>query len=151
MADITFLGLNRSVCEAICLLMQAFFPAHFGEVTDAVNPDAKSPEMTARAREILTPALAVVLRSREEAEKQSNVFFDALPSVREVLDTDIEAAYYGDPAATGRVAVILTYPGFYATFIPAQRSGVISSSTTEQGSSSAKRRPSGSMSKSISM
>lgn len=37
-------------------------------------------------------------------------FFTGLPEVREILSTDIEAAYAGDPAAIGREEVVLSYP-----------------------------------------
>jgi serine O-acetyltransferase len=37
-------------------------------------------------------------------------FFQSLPEVREILHTDIEAAYEGDPAALSREEVILSYP-----------------------------------------
>jgi serine O-acetyltransferase len=37
-------------------------------------------------------------------------FFQSLPEVRELLDSDIEAAYKGDPAAMNREEVILSYP-----------------------------------------
>jgi serine O-acetyltransferase len=37
-------------------------------------------------------------------------FFQALPDVREILHTDIEAAYEGDPAAMNKEEVILSYP-----------------------------------------
>jgi len=37
-------------------------------------------------------------------------FFETLPEVREILHTDIEAAYEGDPAAMNREEIILSYP-----------------------------------------
>jgi len=37
-------------------------------------------------------------------------FFQTLPEVRDILHTDIEAAYEGDPAALNREEVILSYP-----------------------------------------
>ena len=37
-------------------------------------------------------------------------FFETLPEVRELLHTDIEAAFEGDPAAMNREEVILSYP-----------------------------------------
>jgi Serine acetyltransferase len=37
-------------------------------------------------------------------------FFQSLPEVRELLNSDIEAAYRGDPAAMNREEVILSYP-----------------------------------------
>jgi len=37
-------------------------------------------------------------------------FFEALPALRELLGTDIEAAFAGDPAALNREEIILSYP-----------------------------------------
>ena len=41
-------------------------------------------------------------------------FLDELPAVRELLATDAEAAYHGDPAARSYAEIILAYPGFFA-------------------------------------
>lgn len=41
-------------------------------------------------------------------------FFDQLPELYRVLNTDISAIYKGDPAAVSEFEVIRTYPGFYA-------------------------------------
>lgn len=44
-------------------------------------------------------------------------YFAALPTIKELALTDIEAIYLGDPAAINKAEVIITYPGFYATLI----------------------------------
>ena len=41
-------------------------------------------------------------------------FLEALPELRTALATDVEAAYEGDPAASGTDEVIFCYPGLYA-------------------------------------
>jgi serine O-acetyltransferase len=41
-------------------------------------------------------------------------FFEDLPELYRVLNTDIQAIYEGDPAAHNEFEVIRTYPGFYA-------------------------------------
>ena len=41
-------------------------------------------------------------------------FFSKIPKIREHLDTDIDAAFDGDPAASDRTEIILAYPGLYA-------------------------------------
>ncbi len=50
-------------------------------------------------------------------EKAKNITFDfmeKIPHIRAYLDTDIQAAYEGDPAAGSKDEVILSYPGLYA-------------------------------------
>ena len=44
-------------------------------------------------------------------------FADSLPEVRKLVETDIDAAYDGDPAATSRVEVVMAYPGLYAVTV----------------------------------
>jgi serine O-acetyltransferase len=47
-------------------------------------------------------------------EKASADFFDELPELYRVLNTDIEAIHQGDPAAKSKFEIIRAYPGFYA-------------------------------------
>lgn len=44
-------------------------------------------------------------------------FMKKIPYIRSVLETDIEAAYEGDPAASSKDEIILSYPGLYAISI----------------------------------
>ena len=45
------------------------------------------------------------------------VFFDRLPSIREAIETDLLAAYDGDPAAGCFEEIILAYPGLMAVTV----------------------------------
>jgi serine O-acetyltransferase len=47
-------------------------------------------------------------------ENKVNTFFDNLPTLYALLNTDIAALLEGDPAALSEFEVIRTYPGFYA-------------------------------------
>lgn len=49
-----------------------------------------------------------------DAELIAEEFLDGLPKVVEMLKTDLEAAYNGDPAAEDHNEIIITYPGFFA-------------------------------------
>ncbi len=49
--------------------------------------------------------------------RDSHQFMEALPRIRELLMTDVEAAYNGDPAAKSYDEIILSYPGMYAIFV----------------------------------
>lgn len=53
----------------------------------------------------------------EEAQNISVAFFKKIPKIREYLETDLEAAYDGDPAAYYKDEIILSYPGQLATTI----------------------------------
>ena len=48
------------------------------------------------------------------AQKISLEFFRRLPQIRATVQTDVEAAYAGDPAATSADEIIFCYPGLYA-------------------------------------
>lgn len=47
-------------------------------------------------------------------EQRAQAFFNELPELYRVLNTDIQAIFNGDPAARSEFEVIRTYPGFYA-------------------------------------
>ena len=44
-------------------------------------------------------------------------FTSALPEIRRLVETDVQAAYEGDPAATSPMEVVMAYPGLYAVTI----------------------------------
>lgn len=44
-------------------------------------------------------------------------FLARIPAVREILMTDVQAGYDGDPAAYNTDEIILSYPGLYAIFV----------------------------------
>jgi len=60
-------------------------------------------------------------RPQEEVDKTALdltcQFISKIPAVKELLDTDIEAVYNGDPAAYCKAEIIISYPGIYATMV----------------------------------
>ena len=52
--------------------------------------------------------------AQEKAQELCVAFFQKIPQVRAMVDTDLQAAYDGDPAATGKDEVIFSYPGLFA-------------------------------------
>jgi len=70
-------------------------------------------------------ALALQFRQEELSEEQieeqsqriSIEFFKKIPEVRAKLDTDLEAAFDGDPATRYKEEIILSYPGLFATSV----------------------------------
>lgn len=49
----------------------------------------------------------------QEAERLTCTFFERIPEVRALLDTDLQAILDGDPAAANKDEIIYSYPGFY--------------------------------------
>ena len=71
----------------------------------------------------LNRQVALVLRSTRGLEEGEAVakaqeicleFFSQIPAVRALVQTDLQASYDGDPAATGMAEVIFAYPGLFA-------------------------------------
>ena len=65
--------------------------------------------------------IALVLRetmdkdaARERARELSLNFISQIPEVRAVAQTDVDAAYEGDPAAKSKDEIIFCYPGLFA-------------------------------------
>lgn len=58
-----------------------------------------------------------LLCPNRDAKEIVDEFVAALPEVRRLVDTDVQAAYDGDPAATSRMEVVMAYPGLYAVTI----------------------------------
>jgi serine O-acetyltransferase len=52
-----------------------------------------------------------------KAESIAYEFLSKLPKVRELLATDIDASFDGDPAAFSKDDIILSYPGIYAIMV----------------------------------
>lgn len=55
------------------------------------------------------------LKSKTEAI--TNEFMQKIPKIREYLETDVQAAYEGDPAAYSMDEIIYSYPGIYAIMV----------------------------------
>ena len=68
---------------------------------------------------VLRDELAVIIKANCAADSMNCTeialhFFDQLPSLYQILNSDIQAIFNGDPAAQSEFEVIRTYPGFYA-------------------------------------
>ena len=53
----------------------------------------------------------------KDSKKIAADFVAALPEVKRLVATDVQAAYEGDPAATSPMEVVMAYPGLYAVTI----------------------------------
>ena len=68
----------------------------------------------------LNRQIALVLSSEGEQDSQNRAqqisleFFKQIPTVREYVQTDLQAALDGDPAAYSKAEIIFSYPGLFA-------------------------------------
>ena len=53
----------------------------------------------------------------EKAEEIAFEFLNRIPKIREFIETDVQAAYDGDPAAYNKDEIIYSYPGLYAILV----------------------------------
>ncbi|MDR3001790.1 MAG: hypothetical protein LBU89_11070 [Fibromonadaceae bacterium] len=96
-------GKNEAV-KLIDTLRNLLFPGYFSN-----KPVSKLLEEA----ELLLNKQMLRLPGRKPA-KVAKDFLAKLPEIRKRLATDVEAAYDGDPAATDKEEIIISYPGFYA-------------------------------------
>ncbi len=119
---------NHSVRRIVDLARQLMFPGFYTESVE--NDSVLRSMMTLASRELYTLLVSQITAGlcfdtsnceasmtaiHEEAHESAIQFIEALPSIRHILDTDIDATYLGDPAAVSTHEVIACYPGVRAT------------------------------------
>jgi serine O-acetyltransferase len=116
---------KNEVIEIVEGLLQIVYPGYYRDRTYKIyNFDNKLSVVVEDIMYHLNKQIALALRfenremSDEEIATRSQLlsieFFKRIPKVREVLDTDVEAAYNGDPATKYKEEIIMSYPGLFA-------------------------------------
>ena len=62
----------------------------------------------------LSRQIAMITGDKETGMQQTLAFFEQLPKVRASVQTDLQAAFDGDPAASDKEEIIFSYPGLFA-------------------------------------
>ena len=110
-----FTGFRGRVERMDDLLIAALFPQHAGHLKSLNIPARLAREQYLHeAMGHLKRCLEAVLPAEEERERIVPVMLRSLPEIRRQLDTDLQAAYQGDPAAKSTDEIILCYPAFTA-------------------------------------
>ena len=117
---------KAEVQDLVHRLLQIVFPGYFRDKTFRIyNTDLNFAAVTEDIFYRLHKQVSLALNfnregnrlSRDEADEQSyficKKFFEKLPMIREYVDTDLQAAFDGDPAAGSKEEVILAYPGMF--------------------------------------
>ena len=115
--DGKFLGVEEIVEEALEHLLTAMFPYHFGKARGRFVETEKRTWELMRAYDALTQALSLVCNCEDGAAVKTEKLIDSLPEILEILKTDVQAGYEGDPAARSLDEVVITYPAFKAIAI----------------------------------
>jgi serine O-acetyltransferase len=116
---------RRPVERAVAMLGGVLFPLRLGAPElNPSNEDAWVEATLENALSLLGSQIRLELgyshrdagdaRIDPEVERIVHAFGDALPEIRALLDTDVEAAYLGDPAAQSVDEVLLCYPSAIA-------------------------------------
>ena len=75
--------------------------------------DAETAGGTAAIEAALAKDVALLMPGTD-AHATCRAFLDSFPEIRRLTETDVQAAYEGDPAATSTMEVVMAYPGLYA-------------------------------------
>ncbi len=111
-------ALKNQVITLIGLLRSAMWPHIFSPENTFREPSAiLVSTRLERASLLLMDMLAAAAPDLPDREGVVCRFFAALPAVKALLDTDVEAAYNGDPAARSTREIMLSYPAFEAISI----------------------------------
>lgn len=103
--------------EIVKLIREVMFPDFFDDKAPgaqilrhitAVRLDTIYSELAAQIRR----ACRLMHASDIDEDEIAGRFIDALPSLREILLTDVDAMFVNDPAACDRAEVIFCYPAF---------------------------------------
>ena len=111
---------RSAIIALIKELRRLFFPAYFGDPQlMALPPENYAALLLERIETALTAQIALAL-PEEETERASQIaqaIVAELPRIQQVLLTDIEATFDGDPAAADKEEIIFAYPGLFAIFV----------------------------------
>ena len=126
---------HTRVIAALECLQQLAFPGFFG--LQGITPEAlpfRVGELVLETTDLLFDEIRCCLRYRQgvgpdvrdqpecqncdkEAARIVSEFFERLPIVRELLASDVKAAFDGDPAAQTTDETIFSYPGLHAILV----------------------------------
>ena len=105
--------LRSQMVHLLDLLRSILYP----DVFDELEEKHTAADLEAMARQQLLEVLRRVYQEPPKYEDVADALFARLPAIRETLETDIQAGYEGDPAATCPEEVMLAYPAFEAISI----------------------------------
>ena len=105
--------LRSQMIRLLELLRSILYP----DVFDELEEEHTAADLETMSRQQLLEVLRRVYQEPPKYEDVADALFAKLPAIRETLETDIQAGYEGDPAATCPEEVMLAYPAFEAISI----------------------------------
>jgi serine O-acetyltransferase len=121
---------KQSVIDIIEKLREVIFPGYFNrEKLDPVNLKYYMGQTVSVLFDLISEQVTLSIRHdcfrydkpcsecRDRGHEVALALLEEIPGIREILATDIQAAYDGDPAARSTDEIIFSYPGIYAITI----------------------------------
>ncbi len=118
---------KEAITEVIDKLMNILFPGYYsGKVYKIYSLKNNMSAAIEDAVFHIKKQISIVLKYTDKNDELSEQEYDEkakeitlnfmrkIPEIRAILETDIEAAYEGDPAAESKDEIVFSYPGFYA-------------------------------------
>ena len=103
------------IIDIIDKLRRIVFPGYFWEKTYRIyNAKHNLSMLIEDVMYNLNQQIALVLQDTEKSQEICLEFFRSIPKVRALVQTDLQAAYDGDPAASGKEEIVFSYPGLFA-------------------------------------
>ena len=103
------------IIDMLQKLRRIVFPGYFTEKTYRIyNAKYNLSMLIEDVMFNLSRQVGLVIQNQEQAETVCLEFFRQIPNVRALVQTDLQAAYDGDPAAMGKEEIIFSYPGLFA-------------------------------------
>lgn len=129
--DNEYLPSRREIVEIIELLLELVYPGyhgrqgltwdnvayHVGELLPRIADKLERQVRSALCHQSEVEGTGCSDGGRRRSGEMTLAFLDRIPSVRERLAADAQAAYDGDPAAVGTDEILLAYPGFLAVSV----------------------------------
>jgi len=133
--DVAKQPVKSVIIEIIGKLQHLLFPGIFesalssdsfarhGSVKNKLNVmlEEVAHDLAAQTRLALRYDLRYKDTAQDEIDKTAweitRQFILKIPTIKDFLEKDIEAAYSGDPAAYSKAEIVISYPGIYATMI----------------------------------
>lgn len=116
---------KKAIVDIVEKLMKILYPGYYSDKVYKIYSLRNN--MSATIEDVifhLKKQIMIVLKYTRSDSKDEDLevqateitysFMRKIPCIRKVLETDVEAAYEGDPAADSKDEIILSYPGIYA-------------------------------------
>lgn len=120
---------RKEIVEILNELERILFPAYFGisSLKGMTAPEFVEKTLISIYYQLKTQLELALSLSKctgvkkvfdsEELDNICDEFINELPNLQEMLLKDVTANYEGDPAASSKSEIVLSYPGFYAIFV----------------------------------